>query len=34
MYVVDGISDSSSFLEMIDVLNEDIMKKRRRPYSF
>jgi len=34
MYVVDGISDSSSFLEMIDVLNEDIMKKGEDPIHF
>ena len=34
MYVVDGISDSSSFLEMIDILNEDIMKKGEDPIHF
>lgn len=34
MYVVDGIADTSSFLEMIDVLNEDIMKKGEDPIHF
>jgi len=34
MYVVDGISENSSFLEMIDVLNEDIMKKGEDPIHF
>lgn len=33
-YSVDGISENSSFLEMIDVLNENIMKKGEDPIHF
>ena len=31
-YDVKNVDVNSSFLEMIDVLNEDLTKKRSRPY--
>lgn len=33
-YVIDNISKNSSFLEMIDLLNQDIMKKGEDPVHF
>ena len=33
-YAVDGITPDMSFLEMIDILNEDLIKKNEEPVAF
>ena len=33
-YNISGISSDMSFLEMLDVLNADLMKKGKEPVSF